>query len=63
MEEIHIFKIKFTPNIMLDDRTTRNRVLEKAMPTIKTYIRKFFFLSLGDPVISGLNIYSLQSPL
>ena len=42
IKEIHIFKIKFTPQIMNDDRTTRNRVLEKAMPDIKVSIRTLF---------------------
>lgn len=32
IECIHIFKIHFTPFIMFDDRPTKNRVLEKAMP-------------------------------
>lgn len=63
MEEIHIFKIQFTPHIMYDDRSTRNKVLEKALPMMKTYIRNILSHIVGDPVISGMNIYSLQPPL
>lgn len=40
---------------MNDDRNNRNRVLEKAMPDIRASIR--------EPVISGLNIYSIYPPI
>lgn len=41
IKEIHIFKIKFTPQIMEDDRNTRTRVLGNAIDGIKLSIRKF----------------------
>lgn len=62
IEEIHIFRLKFTPQIPFDDRTTRNRVLENAIKDIREFIRNFDFY-LGDPVISGMNIYSVSPPV
>lgn len=42
IKEIHIFKIIFTPQVMNDDRATRERLLSKAMPDIKLSIRTLF---------------------
>lgn len=44
IQEIYIFRIKFQPQIMEDDRKTRVRVLEKAMDNIKLNIRTFFMI-------------------
>jgi len=55
MEEIHIFRIKITPQIALDDRATRKALLEATLSDIKKYI--------SDPVISGFNIYSTKAPV
>lgn len=38
MEQIHIFRIKFTPQIQLDDRATRKALLDSTMTDIKKYI-------------------------
>ena len=41
IDEIHIFRLKFTPQIALDDRVTRNKVLEQALADIRNNIRTF----------------------
>lgn len=47
---------------MNDDRDKRNRIIEKAMPEIKMKIRNFF-VNIGEPVVSGFNVYSRYKPL
>ncbi len=46
MEEIHIFRIKITPQIALDDRATRKALLEATLSDIKKYISKNYFIQV-----------------
>lgn len=39
IDEIHIFSLRFSPQITHDDRTTRNKVLEEAIKDIRLQIR------------------------
>ena len=48
IERIHIFKVKITPHIMLDDRVARNRLFEKANESIRKYISNFFIHFRGS---------------
>lgn len=41
IDEIHIFRIKFMPEIAFDDRVTRNKVLQQAIEDIKMSISNF----------------------
>lgn len=41
IDEIHIFRLKFIPQIAFDDRVTRNKVLELALGEIRNNIRKY----------------------
>ncbi len=61
MDEIHIFRLKFTPQITLDDRATRRSLLEACIGDIKANISTFETI-LGDPIFSGFNIYSIRPP-
>lgn len=41
---IYIWKLRITPNIPLDDRTTRTSVLERAGSDIRSHIRNCAFM-------------------
>lgn len=44
IEEIYIFKIKITPFMPEDDRASRKKLIEIALPSIKSHIRTHIFL-------------------
>ena len=46
---------------MSDDRTTRTRILEAALPDIKLNIGNYLKYSV-DPIFSGFTIYSVTAP-
>ena len=44
IEEIHIFKVMFTPSIPADNTKLRMNLLERGMPEIKNFICKILYI-------------------